>query len=420
MMAMTPKKIFIHNMGCERRGLDAQRTYCYFKSNGYEIVYDPKKADYIIFFTCAFVDSVAESCFSVIKKFSTYSAELIVAGCLPEIEKEKISKYFNGKQIATKDISEIDKFFKKNNIPFTSIEDQNFIYCNKNIREINSLFYTIFGGSQFFDKINKKVRLNLLKYIFGEYSLAYIYSNEHQYHLRIGWGCTDNCSYCAIKKAIGSLRSKPIDICLKEFKKGLNEGIKKFVLAGDDVGAYGIDIGTSFPSFLNKITNIEGDYEIFIHDFNPKWLVKYDSKLINIFKKGKISIIEIPMQSASPRILKLMNRFHNINDISRLISRLKETVPETKIFTDYIIGFPSETWDEMEQTLNFIVENNFSSGFVMPFSQRSGTKSEEIEPKISQIEKQERINYSKDFFKKHGYKVYSPHPYFYIFDKKSA
>ena len=102
------KNIFIFSQGCEMRGIDAEKIYKYFSLNDYAIVNNPEDADYIIFITCAYLKTTADSSFEKIKQFQQYDAELIVAGCLPEIDKDKLKEIFNGKIIPTSDIDKID------------------------------------------------------------------------------------------------------------------------------------------------------------------------------------------------------------------------------------------------------------------------------------------------------------------------
>ena len=125
-------KVFIYSCTCHRRDLDAKKISKYLSLNNYQIVNDPKEAEYIIFFTCAFVNKLAERCFKIVKKFQKYDAELIIAGCLPDIEKEELSKVFHGKIIPVKNMEIIDETFKDNKIKFRDIDDENIIWWNYN------------------------------------------------------------------------------------------------------------------------------------------------------------------------------------------------------------------------------------------------------------------------------------------------
>jgi tRNA A37 methylthiotransferase MiaB len=236
----------------------------------------------------------------------------------------------------------------------------------------------------------------------------YLYPYEkNNYHVRISWGCLGNCSYCAIQKAIGPLKSKPIDECIKDFTLGLKNGFKNFIITADDVGAYGIDIGYNFPQLLEKLSSLKGEYKISIQDFDPKWIVKYIDDLEVIFEKNKISSINVALQSGSKNILKLMNRYNDINKISEALERLRNNSKYFSLDTHFILGFPSEKREDFNQTMKFVIDNGFDMGFIYRFSLRSNTKANEIEPKITSDELDYRMIAAKNLLKNHKYKVLS-------------
>ncbi len=244
-------------------------------------------------------------------------------------------------------------------------------------------------------------------------------TNNKPFRVRISWGCKGNCSYCIIKKAIGKLHSKPFTQCVSEFKKGLKEGYKKFIITGDDTSVYGQDIGSSFPELLDEITKITGEYEISILHINPGWIVKYADDLKKPLKRNKIVSLGIPIQSGCSRILQLMNRYYNVEKMKDAFIKIKNSSSNLLLTTTYIIGFPSETWDEFQETLNFIIETNFDSGVIYRFSLKEDTAAEKIKPKIPYDEISRRMNYAKKFLTKNGFKVfYSNENNSILFDKK--
>ncbi len=416
------KKVYVYvQESCERRLLDAKRVCNYLSKNNYEIVNTPKKADIIFFITCGFLRKVTEDSLENVKKFQKYDAELIVAGCIPEIVPDELAKIFNGKTISTKDIDRIDEIFPDVKIRFCDIPDGNIKFEYKpQVGLINELIQLRFNV-EWLDKVYTKVKLRVLKYLLGEHSNLYRYFTRGSslYHIRICRGCMNNCSYCVIKKAVGPFKSKPFDECIKEFKDGLSQGYKYFVLTGDDTGAYGIDIGRSFPELLKAIIEHPGDYEIILRSLNPQWVVKYIDELENIFKTGKIESADIPIQSMSSRILKLMNRYSNTEKVRDAILRLKEASPSVKLNTCYILGFPTETREELEDTLNFIDEMNFS-GHIFPFSCEKNSKIEKIVNRdtydIDEVNR--KIKYAKNFLKKRGYKItFLKNTQAYLFDR---
>ncbi|UCD13322.1 MAG: hypothetical protein JSW60_07130, partial [Thermoplasmatales archaeon] len=268
------KNVFIYSIACERRNIDAQKIYSYLSENDFNIVDDIKEADYIILMTCGFVKSISDRSLELIKKFKEYDSELIVAGCLPDILKEKFDSVFDGKIIPTKDMNRIDEIFSAGPVKFGDLEDEHFMWQNFNKRTYIGIVKRVSRKIKFVRRINTYFVNNILKKIFGKmfyktFPFNRLIAEYGTYLISICRGCIHNCTYCAIRKAVGPLKSKPPNQCVQEFKLGLKEGYKNFVLEADDVGPYGLDIKSSLPELLDKITNIDGDYSLELKNTHP-------------------------------------------------------------------------------------------------------------------------------------------------------
>jgi len=406
-MTMKMEKIYIYVAEpCYKRKLDANKIQEYLTKNNYKIIKKPEEADKIILITCGAINFLTEYSLNKIKEFKKYDAELIVAGCLPDTDKEELAKFFTGRTLTTKELDKkIEKMFPpQKNIKFRDIEDANILFENIDESHPAENIKKIFRKLRWPEKIYCKIEDHLSKYILGKNSAGYQYSKK-QFHIRIAWGCKGNCSYCVINKATSPFHSKPVDECIKEFKKGLYKGYTNFVLDASDVGLYGVDINSSFPELLDKMTKIPGEYKISIREFHPVWLVKYIDKLEEIAKRHKILILDISLQSASTRILKLMNRYSDKEKIKDAILRLKKATHDIFLTVQFIIGFPTETWDEFEETLTFITGIGSNGGQIYLFSCKTGTEAENIKPQIPEEEMLRRGEYADKFLKKNGYFV---------------
>jgi len=393
------KKVFIHAICCLRRRIDAKKMYRYFSENDFELVNNPIEADYIILFTCGFHNETIDRCFNTIKEFKKYNAELIVAGCLPKIAKDKIESIFDGTIIPTDNLDKIDEKFRDNRIKFSEIESAFSPWNNYNTFFISNLITNLK------EKILKKQNFITKLYIYFKNNilsklppLDQIYAEkifEEKYYkgctLLISRGCIHNCSYCAIKKGIGSLKSKPVDQCIKEFNDALKMGHDQFILEADDVGVYGLDIDSNIVRLLDEMTKIEGNYIIRLGVTHPKLIIKYENELEEILKRKKIKSIVLSIQSASNRILELMRRSYTKDEIRHLIFRLKNAYPDLEIGAQFIVGFPSESSEEFNETYDLIKEMNFDYGGVFKYSDVEGTESTKIEPKIKEKEKRRRM-----------------------------
>ena len=410
------KKIYLYvQESCERRLLDAKRISNYLEKNNYRLVNTPKNADIIFFITCGFLNKVTEDSLNNVKKFQQFDAELIVAGCIPEIVPEELNKIFNGRKISTKNLEQIDKIFPAIKTKFCNIPDENIKFKNFGEKNTLSVFDQRLGKLKFY----MKVKSFLLKYIYGENSNLYRYYTRKDllYHIRICEGCMNKCSYCVIKKAVGPFKSKSTKEVIKEFQKGLANDYKYFVLTGDDTGAYGLDINSTFPKLLKELNSFPGEYELIIRSLNPQWVVRYIDELEEIFKTGRIESADIPVQSNSRRILKLMNRYADTKKVKDALCRLRKASPNTKLNTCYILGFPTETDEEFRNTLKLIDEINFS-GHIFPFSCKKDSKIENLSPQITPEEIDKRIKFAANFLNKKGYKIsFLKNTQAYLFDR---
>jgi len=163
-----------------------------------------------------------------------------------------------------------------------------------------------------------------------------------------------------IKKAIGNLHSIPIDEVKKQFEQAILQKEPTIMLMGGDVGAYGIDIGTNFTELLDELSVYNGNYKIFIHDFNVNWLIKDLNKYLTIFSNNKrIYSICFPIQSGSDKILKLMKRPYTAKDVKYSLKTIKKNFPSILLGTHIIIGFPGENDDDFLLTVKLLKEIDF-------------------------------------------------------------
>ncbi len=392
-MSKNTQSIYIEHMGsCFARTLDARKFERYFSSNGFKISKNAKKANRILFITCAYKKNIEDLAVKRIEMFSKYKGRLIIGGCLKEINEERLNRIFKGESFGTQDNEYIDKLFSNFKVKFKDLPDANIIYPDK----ISQKFKRVFSS-----RFNIQLSMGILKrigmYIREKTTLA------KTYHIRICQGCVDShCSYCAIWRAVGPLRSKSIKTCLEEFHNALIRGYKRIILVGDNIGAYGLDINQTLPDLLNEFVIVNKDFELQLDYFNPMWILKYNRQLISIFKSGKIKAVNCPIQSGNNRILNLMNRSHDIHQLKETLSELKRVHPPLKFYTHIIVGFPSEREEEFEDTLNIVKEIGFGSVQIFPFSNISNTPAEGILPKISEQVIKERLEKAARFFHKYG------------------
>ncbi|MFC2091412.1 radical SAM protein [Elusimicrobiota bacterium] len=373
------KKVYLVCNGCDRRLLDSSRLENYFIANGYEMAGSPSNADYIIFVTCAFNESKEKDCFKLISGYSRFNAELIVLGCLPEISPGKFKRIFKGRYIPTKNMSQIDRLFGRSEGEFLKIPDTNFIY--RDIPLLTKLMTKFEASKDFCYKLiiaaGYKVR-NFREPVNCS-------RNRRGAYLRIGSGCSMKCSYCAIRNAVGELKSKPLDICLQEYAGLIKTGYDNIVIVADNVGAYGLDIGVSFADLMNEMSKIDTAAETrwIISELHPVWVRKYRNELYEKIADGKIIEILCPVQSGSDRILGLMNRDVTKEEIIEILSSFRNVNRELKLITDIILGFPTATEEDFSATIDLIKKVRFDLVNFFTYAEREGTLISGISHKVS-------------------------------------
>jgi tRNA A37 methylthiotransferase MiaB len=244
--------------------------------------------------------------------------------------------------------------------------------------------------------------------------------NGSRFHLHICRGCLGNCSYCAIRRAIGALASQPIDGIVEQFHNGLERGHRDFVILGDDVGAYGRDHGQTFPDLMSRLVdelesmanhasgnnNHLADTGFHIQELHPRWLVLYKQALLNLIESGRIKSVLCPIESGSHRILDLMNRRYNVDEISEFFQEARSICPDIKLSTQLIVGFPSETDEELEDSLRIATRIHFDQVTVFPYDQKEGTPASRIVPQVDDQTIQRRLQRAREYFRHEGIETF--------------
>ena len=369
------KTYYLASAGCPRRAVDSQKIADYLEANNLKYTQDFKDADLIIVSTCAALKSredLSKTAITWYQEQKNADSKIVVAGCLGKINPEVKKEFEEVAFISPREIDILDGIIAAK-VRFKDIPDPNQIgsyplFPDKPERQAKG------------DRLNKRLDLAVEK--------------KDLFTLRVATGCLGNCSYCAVKFAVGELESKPIDALLNEFKSGLDQGFKHFVLIAGDVGCYGLDIGTSAIELLSELFAVEGSYKIIIKEFNAQWVVKYFQDLLKIFKENheKIDYIVVPVQSASNRLLRLMKRPYNIEDVKTYLNIIKTEVPDLQISTHIMVGFPGETEEDFKESLEFIKEYEFPFVDIYAYDDRPNTAASQMDDKVSQKIISQRID----------------------------
>ncbi len=309
-------KIYFKTYGCTANKADELTMRTLLKDE-FDFVKNVKNSDMIIILTCGVKGSTQNKIMHRLKIFKEEFSDkkVLIAGCLPRIITKKLEDDFpNFSMIGAYQIDKISDIVKK-------------ILKNERIVEINF----------------KKLKCVIPEIIKKEQPIV------------IASGCLNKCAYCATKLAKGNLFSFPINKIVKNVKICVENGAEKILLTATDTGSYGKDIGTNLVELLKEVVEIKGNFKIRVGMMNPNDAKRYLDELIEIYKNPKIlKFLHVPIQSGSDRVLEDMNRNYSVKDFERVITKFRKEIPKIVISTDIICGFPTETKEDFEETLNLI------------------------------------------------------------------
>ena len=207
--------------------------------------------------------------------------------------------------------------------------------------------------------------------------------------VKIQDGCDNFCSYCIIPFVRGKCRSKNEDEVVEEVTDLVNKGYKEIVLTGIHTGSYGVDLETNFAHLLKRLVKIKGLLRLRISSIETTEL---NEEVLNILEKEKVLVdhLHIPIQAGSDEILKKMNRKYNLDYFFQKIEQIRKIRPNISITTDLIVGFPGESEELFEKTIETCKKIKFSKIHVLPYSERKGTASSRMDNKVDNKIKKER------------------------------
>ena len=365
------------NKWCPRRSLDASKLFRYLTANSLKPVGSPEKADLIVIFTCGAFAFDEECSILTMKKFLQNGAsKVLVTGCLIRINPQRLKPFGKAMIISPENIAEIDSLIHAN-VPYAEIPN---VSTFEKIHDLNrgSLACQIKH-----DLANRCLEINNGKKTQRSIELLFAPTTCK---LEIAKGCLGSCNYCAIRKGSEAFHSFPEEQIIASFKTGLREGYEDFALIAEDIGCYGLDLKTNLPNLLSKMFSVEGNFRILLWDLNVRWFIKYYSDFSSVLEANseKISTIVLPIQSGSNRILRLMDRGYEIEKAKECILDLQKRIPDLKLETHLMVGFPGENEGDFQRTVDLIREIPFFSVAIFKYEGRPNTKAFSFQNQVAE------------------------------------
>lgn len=359
------KKATVITYGCQMNVNESAKMKQILQALGYDIIDDIDSSDLVFLNTCTVREGAA----------------LKVYGKLGELKRLKEAK--KGKMIigVTGCLAQEvrDEFIKKT--PYVDL-----VLGNQNIGRIPDIIERIEKGEETHivmvddeDELPKRVDAD-----FGDDIVASI---------SITYGCNNYCTFCIVPYVRGMERSVPLHEILQDVEKYTKKGYREILFLGQNVNSYGSDLADekdNFARLLRESSKVEGDFWIKYVSPHPKDFT--DEVIDAIADNSKIArMLHLPLQSGSTKILEAMNRGYTKEDFITLAKKIKERIPDIGLTTDIIVGFPGETEEDFQDTMDVVNEVGFENAFMFMYSPRSNTPAAAMEKQVDEQTKRERL-----------------------------
>ncbi len=345
----------VTTFGCQMNARDSEKLAGILESAGYENT-DSEKADFVIYNTCTVRDNANQRVYGRLGELNRYKKQnpqmkIALCGCMMQEQSviEKLKKSY----------SFVDLIFGTHNIyKFAEL-----LYASQ---EAEGMIIDIWKDT---DKIVENLPVER-KFSFKS-------------GINIMFGCNNFCSYCIVPYVRGRERSREPEEILREIESLVADGVVEVMLLGQNVNSYGktLDRPVSFAELLRRVEKIEGLRRIRFMTSHPKDL---SEELIQVMKESSkiCRHLHLPLQSGSTRILERMNRRYTREQYLDLIRHLRNEIPDIAITTDIIVGFPGETQEDLEETIDMVRTVQYDNAFTFIYSKRTGTPAAAMEDQV--------------------------------------
>jgi tRNA A37 methylthiotransferase MiaB len=341
-------RIAIYNLHdlCEHNTLFLSRARRYFELNQHHVIDGPgteEAADLVFIGGCAVTDVMRNRCEEKVRDLMTRreAARVVIFGCLAAFPENLTAGDASGSRVAL--------------IPFRE---------SRRLDEIT-------GARIPFDAVS----VNRLT---GHVPYQPRMGPEDAYVL-IAQGCVNDCSYCTIKKAKGAVTSRPETAIASEIRDLYDRGTRTVTLLADDCGSYGKDASTDLPSLLDRLSRALPDMRYKLYTMFPGIFLEQERRLSPLVAGRRLAYLCLPVQSAVPRILELMNRRYDPGRLAEAVGRIKSLDPEVFVYSHFIYNFPTESMEDFERSLDFA--RHFDHCVFIGYGENSGTRAAVLSPK---------------------------------------
>ncbi len=352
--------------GCQMNAHDSEKIDGMLIEMGYKKVLTESEADVLVYNTCCVRENAENKIFGnlgYLKKLKEKNKNLkiVLCGCMMQQEAiiDKIKQSYNHVDI---------------------------IFGTYNLYKFPQLLFTSFETNEMIIDIWKKAQE-----IIEDLPSQRMY--KFKASVNIMFGCNNFCTYCIVPYVRGRERSREVEDIIKEIEYLVEDGVKEITLLGQNVNSYGKNLKepVTFAELLEKVSKVEGLERIRFMTSHPKDL---SEDLIKVIKENDniCKHIHLPVQSGSNKLLKKMNRVYTREDYLKLVEKIKNEIPDISLTTDIIVGFPTETDEDNDETIDLVKEVKYSSAFTFIYSVRSGTPAANMDGQVEEADAKRRFN----------------------------
>ena len=337
-------KVFIESYGCTFNQADGQIIAGNLQANDIDIVDNIEEADVVIVNTCYVKLPTEDKMTFRIQKLQKEfpDKKIIVGGCMVEIDPEKLEKI--GQDVSWIGPHQLSK----------SASVVNATYCGDIIRETG---------------FSKESKVCVPKV--GDDTLIHI--------LQICEGCLGACTFCCTRFARGPLNSYPINDIVSEAQNAIENGACEIQLTAQDTAAFGRDSGEKLSDLIKEVANLNGDFRVRVGMMHPKNILNDVDEIIDAMKHPKVyDFIHLPVQSGSDKVLSDMRRGHTIEQYKSIVSKFKKEIPDVTLATDIIVGYPTESDEDFDETVKLLEEIRPSLIHLSKYQHRKGAISSSL------------------------------------------
>ncbi len=366
-------KIGFISLGCPKNLVDSEVMMGQLKQKGYEITADANDADTVVVNTCGFIDAAKKESIEAILEAARLKTDgkatrLIVAGCLVERYRDELKA----------EMPEVDAFIG------TSQINDILTVCDPATRP-RSLPVLPLGNQS-------------ATYLYDDSTPRVLATPSHYAFIKIAEGCDRPCAFCFIPQMRGHFRSRRFGSLVAEAQQLAEEGVKELILVAQDSSRYGEDLGkdNALAHLLRELSHTDGIEWVRVMYTYPTHISDEFLEVMATEPKA-VKYLDMPLQHASQKVLKLMKRGGNRESLERLIARVRKRVPDIAVRTTFITGFPGETESDFEELLTFIRNVEFDRVGVFTYSDEEGTPAFDLPEKVDhRIAKRRRDRLMKE------------------------